>query len=176
MHLLRENRKSARWRKVAIRDRGLALCRRRDGGLALGRGRQRPFALIVPVLEDGTPRALLLRAAGGDEIRVNGLPPLDASVLDDRDEITVAGAAERLYFVSGELSEPFVHAAGDDDLGCGRCMRPLAGRLVRRCACGTLLHHAPDDPAADCVGYDRARCPGCGRVLDAGWTPADADV
>ena len=116
------------------------------------------MARLIPA---GTRRWALL-ASGG--VTVNGRPCLPMEILEDRDEVCVAG--ERYSF--GALSPPEVITIGGDDrrIRCARCLDRLRdGDPVVRCPRCRAHHHA------SCWRYDvhcqKCECPTDGAL----WTP-----
>jgi Pyruvate/2-oxoacid:ferredoxin oxidoreductase delta subunit len=134
-------------------------------------------AAVVPYLENGTPRAALITTSGA-ELSLNGFPPLGVAVLQDRDEITLAG--ETFLFAAHSPTEP-VSFHSDTLTRCARCKRPLrAGDMAVRCAACSSWHHEgalAGTPGAErrCFSYDPV-CAGCGRQRESMlWTPEESD-
>jgi len=136
------------------------------------------IAEVVPfTVNGGRGAALVTRRHAA--IRLNGCAPLSVTVLDDRDEILIAG--HLAYFAACSPTEARSFPAAASATDCARCKRRLdPDDIVRPCpACAALQHagrlaKAPRE-VLDCAQYDPA-CGGCGRRYDAMlWAPGDDD-
>jgi hypothetical protein len=106
------------------------------------------------------PRRGALLARDEAAVTVNGEPVLPLRVLDDRDEVAVAGGPVEIA--------PF--PAGLPDTRCGRCKGELgAGESAVRCPhCGAWHHQTEDLP---CWTYDSS-CSTCARATTGcAWEP-----
>jgi hypothetical protein len=151
---------------------------RTPSGIAVGADAEEPLASIVAYSENGAPRAALIAPASA-RVRVNGYPSLGVVVLEDRDEISVAGTRFLFAARSATAAAPF--ASGRTKTRCARCTRVLhAGDMVAGCAgCGATHHEgalaAPRHAVLSCLTYDPA-CGGCGRRWsDLLWAPEEED-
>jgi len=145
--------------------------------------------LRAPRATDGPRTATLVRLASdsgeawvmiavpGSAVRVNGIvAPAGLVVLDDRDELRVAGSPP-LWFSTESIAR--VEAApvrSGRALRCPRCSDLIeAGTPAVRCPnCGVWHHQNPSRP---CFTYENAPCAAC-RVsseLDGGfrWSPEE---
>ena len=115
-------------------------------------------ARLIPV--NGTRRWALL---AGDGARVNGLPCLPIEILDDRDEVCIAG---QRYLFCGQSPPEVVTFSSDKKIRCARCLgRLVEGDQIVRCPRCRAHHHAP------CWPYD-ARCQKCTFPTDGPpWVP-----
>lgn len=117
------------------------------------------FARLIPLT--GTRRWALLAGRGA---RVNGLPCLPMEILDDRDEVYIAGEC---YYFSAQSPPEVVTCAGDKKkIRCARCLgRLVDGDQIVRCP-GCRAHHH-----ASCWTYD-VRCQKCPFPTDGRlWVP-----
>ena len=116
-------------------------------------------ARLIPVA--GARRWALL---AGDDARVNGLPCLPLEILDDHDEVRIAG--ERYYFSAQSPPEVVTFADETKKVRCARCLGRLAGGdQIVRCP-GCRAHHH-----AGCWTYD-TRCQKCATPTDGRlWVP-----
>lgn len=123
--------------------------------------------------QSGDAPAWVLLAGTDGGVRINGFAPVaGVRVLQDRDEVRVA-SANPVFFSTETLPSVQEFAAGDRELFCGRCRRPMENaRTAVRCPrCSIWYHQESDRP---CWTY----APACGfcpqpTTLDAryGWTP-----
>ncbi len=174
MHLWRK--RAGEWCYVPLASR-LAFGRTADG-IAVGGDAEEPLASIVAYSENGAPRAALIAPAPA-RVRLNGYLSLGVVVLEDRDEISVAGT--RFFFAARSATAAAPFAPGRTETRCARCTRVLhAGDIAAFCAgCGAAHHEgalaAPGHGVLACLTYDSA-CGRCGRRWsDLLWTPEDED-
>jgi len=126
--------------------------------------------------ENGRKRCLLVcRRDLLDFLRVNGLPALSLTVLDDRDEIAVGTApVSRFFFSQESKAEVVPFKEGSEPVYCARSKSLLTeGVLSVRCPrCGLWYVETEEIPA---YSYHGQPClgPGCGRppVLGYAWKP-----
>jgi hypothetical protein len=82
--------------------------------------------------------SLLVR--GHSHVRVNGIAPLPLRVLEDRDEICVAG--EAFYFSIESAPEIVYFSVQDKEFYCARCKGKLEeGTLSVKCPRCSAYHH-----------------------------------
>ncbi len=156
------------WFPTALAGDAVAL---RDGALVPCHGADSPRVVFRRL--EGAPASWALLTDDA-HVRLNGMPVLlGLAVLEDRDEIRIAG---RTAWFSAETLPTVASFPESATRGyCPRCKQPLeAGTPAVKCpACG-LWHHASDD--LPCWTY-APTCSACVQptALDAGfrWTPED---
>lgn len=116
-------------------------------------------ARLVP-LSDARRWALL----ASDGATVNGVPCLPLEVLDDRDEVSIAGA--RYVFSAHAPAEVAAFASEGKTIRCARCLGLLVdGDQVVRCPACRAHHHAS-------CWSSGARCQKCPLLTDGAlWVP-----
>jgi hypothetical protein len=116
-------------------------------------------AVVIPVT--GTRRWALL---AHDDAKVNGLPCLPFEVLDDQDEVRIAG--KQYCFSSQTPAEVVAFVDENKNIRCARCLgRLVEGDRIIRCP-GCRAHHH-----ASCWSYD-TKCQKCpSRTDDILWVP-----
>jgi hypothetical protein len=167
------------WQQQEIPDAGLTVAIGESGRLELTSGvSDRAAAVIVPFRENRVRRAALLTRGAGESCLLNGLPPLTAAVLEDRDELVVG--REVAYFGSfgAPVGEPFAEAAGPAP--CARCKGAIAaGDEVTRCPACRAPHHEgrlaeEPDEVRRCFSYYDEPCAACGRsAAELVWSPEE---
>lgn len=177
----RQRREQPSWEERALGRHGLAI-RRADRRLVLEplhEARGRALALVVPFVEAGVARALLLAAPGAKRVWVAGWQPI-AHVLEPRSELRIEG--ESLWFGSGARETVVAYASQGRELLCARCSRALeSGDRVARSACCSAWFHAgvvarePREKLG-CLDYD-PKCSACGRSREStAWSPESVDA
>lgn len=145
--------------------RGLA-----GGGVVVGAEKiGTPLGTLIRFTENGVPRAALITPPGAPLV-LNGYPQLGVTVLEDRDEISVAG--ERLLFARHESPAETVFPAGGPEARCARCKAVVnPGDACVRCPACAAYHHERED--LRCWTY-QPTC-GCSARLRAEltWHPAE---
>lgn len=127
---------------------------------------------VVAYTADGDAGAWVLVDIAGNDVRVNGFPPVGGlRVLQDRDEIRVH-PLRALFFaaVSRPCVEEFI--GGDEAINCALCCKPMEARqLAVRCPLCHLWFHQSAE--SRCWEYRPACSCGQPTALDGSyqWVP-----
>jgi hypothetical protein len=157
--------------RVEVPEVGLSLV---PGGAGLDLVEGAVEAASARVMPFGRQAVLLLGT--GARVLVNGEPALSVAVVEERDELLVAG--ESLLFGSLRVTAPRPLVGEDGAQRCGRCRRLLyLGDVVIECGHCSGLHHEglPSGEEEELLCWSHG--PACGVCQRArgGWAPGDSD-
>ena len=157
--------------RIDVPAEGLSLVPSREG-LDLVEGTdEAALAQVMPF-----ERQAVLLLGTGARVLVNGEPALSVAIVEERDELLVAG--EPLLFGSVRATAPRAFVAEDGAQRCGRCHRVLdPGDVVIECGNCSGLHHegVPSGEEEALLCWSHATVCGMCQHDRGGWTPGEAE-